>query len=60
MMVDNLALYNAKMHFLRTGYCKHNPEFKVTAVPPRTNTVITNCAVCGYEFDRRYVRNPKA
>jgi len=58
-MIDNLALYNAKIHFLRTGYCIHNPEFKVTAFPLGTNTVITNCGVCGFEFDRIYVHNPK-
>jgi len=59
MMEENLSLYNAKMLFLRTGYCGHKDEFRVTAFPPDTNTVITTCGVCGKEFDRRYIKNPK-
>lgn len=58
-MEEDLALYNAKMYFLKTGYCKHANEFRVTAFPPGTNTVISNCGVCGKEFDRKYVSNPK-
>jgi len=51
-MIDNLALYNAKMHFLSTGYCKHSPEFMVTCHPRETNVTLTNCGVCGKEYDR--------
>lgn len=53
-MADNLALYNAKMYFLKTGYCKHDPEFMVTSKPRGTNVTLTNCGVCGKEYDRAH------
>jgi len=59
MMDYDQTLLHAKMLFLRTGFCDHIVEFRVTAFPPGTNTVITNCGVCGKEFDRKYVHNPK-
>lgn len=58
MMEDNVALYYAKMLFLRSGYCKHSIEFRVTSEIPGTNITLTNCSVCNKEYDRTY--NAKA
>lgn len=59
MMKENQSLEDAKTLFLRTGFCRHEDEFKRVVFPLGTNTVITNCGVCGKEYDRRYVSNPK-
>lgn len=53
-MVDNLELHNAKMYFLKTGYCKHQDEFKVTSHPLGTNVTLTNCGICGKEYGRTH------
>lgn len=42
-------------YFLRTGECKHDEQFRYTTVPYGTKTQITNCGVCGKEFERCYL-----
>jgi len=54
MMEETQALQFAKIQYSVTGYCKHEDEFKQEIKPFGTNTVITNCGVCGKEHGRIY------
>ncbi len=53
-MMSQLALKDAKTRFLKFGFCKHDPEFIVTSKPRGTNVTLTNCGVCGKEYDREH------
>ena len=46
------SILDAKMLFLRTGYCDHKIEFRVTSHPRGTNVTLINCGVCGKEYGR--------
>ncbi len=43
--------------FLKTGYCDHSTLVKYSI--PNSDTILTNCKVCGKEFDREYIISDK-
>lgn len=54
MMEESQAFEYAKILYLRTGFCKHEDEFKQETQPYKTNIIITFCGVCKKEYGRIY------
>jgi len=56
MMEESQALQYAKILYGRSGFCKHEDEFRQINQPYGTDVEVTTCGVCNKEFGRKIVK----
>ena len=53
--MTKLSLEEARILYVRTGHCKHEPEFYVVSKPPNCGVKLTDCGVCSERITLIYL-----